>query len=376
MKEKREMPQDVIRVLFVDDEPSLLDGMARQLHRYFTVITATSGEEGLSILANEEPFAVVVSDMRMPGMNGATFLGKAKEISPDSVRMLLTGYADMESAVAAVNEGNIFRFLTKPCPPILLGKVLQDAVRQHKLITAEKVLLEKTLHGCIKALTDVLALANPLIFSRATRAKRHVGEIAEALDLPNRWEIEIAAMLSQIACIALPPNTAEKAYYSRPLEANEQLMVKNLPVLTKQILSNIPRLEPIEELLDHLESEEVLSQAGSALRLALDYDTLETSGLSSQEAIQQLRAKEKSYDEAVLECFIRLRKKKEENQELPLDEIKEGMIFGESLMSSDGRLLVAFGQEATAGLLARLKNVAKSFGMKETLIVISQEESR
>lgn len=370
------MPQDVIRVLFVDDEPSLLDGMARQLHRYFTVITATSGEEGLSILANEEPFAVVVSDMRMPGMNGATFLGKAKEISPDSVRMLLTGYADMESAVAAVNEGNIFRFLTKPCPPILLGKVLQDAVRQHKLITAEKVLLEKTLHGCIKALTDVLALANPLIFSRATRAKRHVGEIAEALDLPNRWEIEIAAMLSQIACIALPPNTAEKAYYSRPLEANEQLMVKNLPVLTKQILSNIPRLEPIEELLDHLESEEVLSQAGSALRLALDYDTLETSGLSSQEAIQQLRAKEKSYDEAVLECFIRLRKKKEENQELPLDEIKEGMIFGESLMSSDGRLLVAFGQEATAGLLARLKNVAKSFGMKETLIVISQEESR
>jgi DNA-binding NtrC family response regulator len=114
--------------------------------------TATSGKAGLERLSSDGPFAVVVSDMRMPEMNGAAFLAQVRERAPDTVRVLLTGQADLDSAIAAVNEGQIFRFLTKPCAPEMLISSLRAAEEQHRLITAERVLLEQTLHGAVKAL--------------------------------------------------------------------------------------------------------------------------------------------------------------------------------------------------------------------------------
>ncbi len=90
-----------------------------------------------------------MSDMRMPGMDGATVLTRARAVQPDTVRVLLTGQADMEDAVAAVNDGNIFRFLIKPCPRPVLVRALTDAVDQHRMITAERVLLERTLRGSV-----------------------------------------------------------------------------------------------------------------------------------------------------------------------------------------------------------------------------------
>lgn len=103
------------RILLVDDEPNVLSALARQLHPLYQVSLTPSPEEGLLLLEREGPFAVVLSDMRMPKMDGATFLKHVRERSPDTIRLLLTGHADLESAIAAVNEGQVFRFLTKPC---------------------------------------------------------------------------------------------------------------------------------------------------------------------------------------------------------------------------------------------------------------------
>src|SRR5687768_872607 len=103
-------------VLCVDDEPQVLAGLSVSLRRRYEILTATSGAEALAVLARRPDVAVVVSDMRMPGMDGAAFLAKAKEIAPDAVRVLLTGYSEIDAAMNAVNQGQIFRFLTKPCP--------------------------------------------------------------------------------------------------------------------------------------------------------------------------------------------------------------------------------------------------------------------
>src|SRR5579859_935172 len=102
------------KILFVDDEASVLDGYKRLLHSEFQVDTAVGGEQALNLVRTMGPFAVVISDMRMPVMNGAQFLAQLKQIAPDTVRMLLTGFTDLNAAMEAVNEGNIFRFLTKP----------------------------------------------------------------------------------------------------------------------------------------------------------------------------------------------------------------------------------------------------------------------
>ena len=103
------------RLLCVDDEPNVLDALARQLRQRWDVVTATGGQSGLERLVRDGPFAVVMSDMRMPGMNGAAFLATARTVAKDTVRLLLTGQTEIAAAIAAVNEGHIFRFLTKPC---------------------------------------------------------------------------------------------------------------------------------------------------------------------------------------------------------------------------------------------------------------------
>src|ERR1035441_2693555 len=126
------------RVLCVDDEPAVLDSLRRQLYAEFAVVGAESGPEALALLRGDASFAVLVSDMRMPGMDGAAVLAQALSVRPDTVRILLTGQADMDDAIAAVNYGHVFRFLIKPCPRPVLVKALTDAVDQHRTIRDRK----------------------------------------------------------------------------------------------------------------------------------------------------------------------------------------------------------------------------------------------
>lgn len=158
------------RVLFVDDEPNILSGIKRQLRKRVEVVTADSGERGLELIRQEAPFSVVVSDMRMPGMNGAQFLSEVRKIAPDSVRMILSGQSDLDSAISAVNDGHIFRFLTKPCDGEQLWTAVESAIRQHDLLHVEKELLEKTLSGAVRMMSELLGLAN----SRASEKARRV----------------------------------------------------------------------------------------------------------------------------------------------------------------------------------------------------------
>ena len=126
------------KILCVDDEESILRGFQLNLRKDFELHLASNGKEGLEVFEKEKGFALVLSDMRMPEMDGATMLSKIKEIDSEVVTVLLTGHTDFESAIAAVNEGNVFRMLSKPCPPETLIKVLKDGLDQHDLIVSKK----------------------------------------------------------------------------------------------------------------------------------------------------------------------------------------------------------------------------------------------
>jgi DNA-binding NtrC family response regulator len=116
------------RILFVDDEPNILEGYKRQLRKQYNIITAEGSERGLDMVKNNGPFSVVVSDLKMPGIDGNHFLALVKEISPETTRILLTGYADLKSAIEAINNGNIFRLLTKPCDRLDLIQALESGI--------------------------------------------------------------------------------------------------------------------------------------------------------------------------------------------------------------------------------------------------------
>ena len=186
------------KILFVDDEKAVLDGYQRTLRGDFEVDVALGATPALAAIQNKGPYAVVVSDMRMPGLSGAQMLGLVRQRAPDTVRMLLTGYTDLNAAMEAVNEGNIFRFLTKPCDRDGLMKALTAGVAQYRLVTSERELLEKTLMGSVKVLAEVMGATSPEAFGRSMRIANSMKHLLEKFPLAAPWRFEVAATLSQV----------------------------------------------------------------------------------------------------------------------------------------------------------------------------------
>ncbi|MES1157760.1 MAG: HD domain-containing phosphohydrolase [Haliangium ochraceum] len=378
-------PKIRTRILCVDDEPNVLSGLSLNLGRKYDVLTAGGGTAGLEILEKDATVAVIISDMRMPGMDGAAFLSRARVLCPDSVRLLLTGQSDLDSAVSAVNEGQIFRFLTKPCPlPTLLAAV-EGAVGQNRLLTSERVLLEQTLHGSIKALTDILSLTNPVSFGRATRIKQQVVALAAKLDMPERWQVEVAAMLSQLGCVTLPSETVEKMYFGRPVTPEEQKMIARVPAVTEQLLGNIPRLEVVQGILSSYSKpyrplpatevdpvKKLIDRGAQVLRVAVDFDVLEAQGSSDSLAVDTIRGRADRYDPEVIRALVAVKAgtgARATVREIPLTALRVGMVCADDVKMLTGTLLVTRGYEVTPSFLERIRNF-RGGTVKEPLRVI------
>ncbi len=237
------------RVLFVDDEVNVLAGLERQFKRKFDTHTAEGGEKALSLMADDGPVAVVISDMRMPEMNGVEFLARVKSKYPDTIRIMLTGNNDQETAVEAINEGDIFRFFTKPCSPEKLLGGIEDALQQYRLITSEKVLLEQTLGGSVKVLLEVLSLVDPDGAGKAGKVRKWASDIAKWTGWSNPWKIELATMLSPIGRIALPTDLMAKADKNEELSADELATMERSPEISRNLIANIPRLKGISKII-------------------------------------------------------------------------------------------------------------------------------
>jgi response regulator RpfG family c-di-GMP phosphodiesterase len=376
-----------VKVLCVDDEPHVLEGLAINLRRGYEMTPALSGEAGLKALKDKGPFAVVLSDMRMPGMDGAAFLAHVRELAPDTTRMLLTGHADLQAAIAAVNEGQVFRFLTKPCPSDHLRLAFDAAAEQYRLVTSERVLLEQTLHGAVKTLTDILSLASPVAFGRAVRIREHVRELAAELKLPNSWQVEVAAMLSQLGSITIPDETIAKYYQGGELSTEERAMIARLPTVTDGLLANIPRLEPVREILArHVApvqrgsvgpgskpGRDDAGAAASVLRVAVEFDELESRGVATQTALDALRGRKGAHDPETLDIFAWLKGAevaRQEVREIPLRALRLGMILAEDMHAKNGLLLVTRGFEVTPSFLEKTRNYREGYVSEPLLVTV------
>lgn len=358
------------RVLCVDDEPYVLDGLRDNLRKTFEVRVAESGLEGLELLRREpQAYAIVISDMRMPAMPGSVFLREARREAPDAMRMLLTGYADVDAAVRAVNDGQLFRYLTKPCPPEELLRACAAAMAQHRLVVAERVLLEQTLSGSVQALTDVLALTSPAAFGRGTRVKASVMRLAHQIEMTDAWEVGLAAMLAQLGAVTLPVATAEKLYSGGLLSAHERGMVSRVPETTQRLLAHIPRLEGVLEVLANVDRQfgaatdrDPLPVGSRMLRIVFDYDELESAGAAPQLRLETMRGRPGVYDPELLAAFkdsLGVGPTSRTIREIGVDELRVGLTLVDDVRSDRGALLIARGYPVTEELLERLRNLEK-----------------
>lgn len=373
------------KVLCVDDDPNILAALQRTLRRHFTVETARGGEEGLRVLAEAGPFAVVTSDMRMPGMDGVQFLAQVRARSPDTVRIMLTGMTDQRTAMEAVNEGHIFRFLTKPCPPEQLARAIAAGLEQHRLIVAEREVLEKTLRGALRVLADILAMVKPAAYGRAARVRRVARLLAQEMGVEPLWQIEIAAMLSQIGCVTLPEETLEKVCRGRPLSAEEARMYAAHPRVGAELIAHIPRLEAVAEIIAEQELRfdgagapdgerrgPALSLGARILHAALDFDALTAAGRAPWEAVREMQADGGHHDAAVLGALAAVvaAERRYERRRVPIEHLTPSMILDEDVLAPSGLLLIGKGQEVTESMTLRLRNFRRLGMAGETLSVL------
>jgi response regulator RpfG family c-di-GMP phosphodiesterase len=362
------------KVLLVDDEPRVIEGLAQLLRREFDVRTASVPQDALRMLNEINDLAVIVSDMRMPGMDGATLLHEFMIRRPDVARILLTGEAGRDGAIRAVNEGQILRFLTKPCPIEELRAAVEAGVIHHRMIRAERAVLLETLIGCIKALMEVLAIANPVAFGRAERIRKVTMQCAERLNCTDFWQLEAAAMLSQLGYITVPEVTLEKMYAGEPLTPAERQKVDAVPDVANALLEHIPRLEPVVQIVAALKwndaqlaklGEGTIGLGARILGAVIEYEALVAGGKSRDQVFAELRRKSGRYGEKLVaqlhDCIGQtervVSRRAPEEREMLLREVMPGARLQTELRTDSGALLVPVNFEVTKTLLDRIANI-------------------
>lgn len=377
-------------ILFVDDDKNLLEAVVRQFHGKFEITTALGGTQGLQKLESSGPFAVIVSDMRMPDMNGIQFLAAARSHDPDAARIMLTGNADLETAMHAVNEGNIFRFLMKPCRKEVLEWALEAALEQHRLVTAERELLEKTLKGSVQVLTDILSLVNPTAFSRSSRLREYVSQMAKRLNLDSAWQFELAALLSQIGCVAVPADILASVYSNSSLNQDEERIYHAHPDIGSKLVSQIPRLELVSRMIAGQEKSwsdpKSLAEALASdkavlgshlLKMCIDFDTLICQGKTRRQAIDALKSRTREYYPAILNTLegVEVADLGTEEREVAVRDLNDSMLLAQDVRTKAGILVAPKGQKVTLSMRVLLENYTQRNEIEKRLRVLSQPGS-
>lgn len=384
------------KILFVDDDPNLLSGIRRQFRRTYNIETAEGGEAALQKIRDTGNYDVIVSDMRMPGMDGITFLSQASKSSPESVRIMLTGNNDLQTAIDAVNKGQVFAFLNKPCEQEALSKTLDKALEHYRLLHLEKELLEKTLAGSVKVLLDVMRVTNPLAFGRCSALRDSAVQIAENLGAHNIWEIKIATLLSAIGWMSVPEHVLEKVAHGLPLNQDERALVKKHPDVAYDLLRNIPRLEEVAKIIRHQDQNfdgtngpegaqlngEDIPLGSRILKVLNDLTPMYRPRKPTSDEVAKLNDTWEKYDPAVLAVAEQTLSPGNDNGtdlidnrvvvEISPTRFLPGDILEQDLATVQGSLLLSAGNELSEFHIAKLRNHPKFKELPELVLVSRQ----
>ncbi len=367
------------KVLFVDDDTRILSAFQRRLRRNFDFQIASSAQDALEILSKDGPFAVVISDQQMPGMKGIEFLKEVMTRDPMTVRIMLTGNADRETAVASVNDSAVYRYLNKPCPIEVIAETIDEAIREYGTAAAEKKLLEETLAGSVKVLVDVLAANEPEAFNAVANLRKNGQRFARFLKLRKTWTLDMAIMLSPIGQVMLPPQLRAKLALGKPLNDVEQDLARRAPEVARNLLLNIPRLKDVADSIyymdkgydgsgfpdDRVAGDEIPLNA-RILCLLKHLTGAEHQGLPDADAFEALDAKAHLFDRDLLAqmrtCFLNPAASEETQivkRSLKIAELLPGDKAVNDVKTQSGELVLARGNEFSDAVIERIRQFHK-----------------
>lgn len=378
-------------ILVVDDDSHVLSSFRRQLGDRFNLTTVQSGNEAIDRVQRaceaKKPFAVVICDMRMPGIDGVETLEEIRTVSPNTVRLMLTGNADQQTAIDAINRGQIFRFYTKPFPLDQLGDGLEAALEQYRLVTAEQELLEKTVTGSVRMLAELISINDPVAQGTATRLREWIRILQTNFNMPYRWQLEIAASLVPLTHVVLPPELEAKRRQGLPLSDAERSVFERAPELARDLISNIPRLAKVAGIIylqdrgydgsgfpaDGPKGQDIPLDA-RVIKILKDLAAATGGGRLTEAALSSLDEKSWLYDPVLLpkvqNCLRSLAQGKIEMVvELPLAALRAGHVIISDLKLSNGHMIIAANTELSQAQISRLRALRKIFTFVEPIKV-------
>ncbi len=375
-------------ILVVDDNEVNLDVLVDALGDTYTVSVATDGFAALEAVA-ENPPDLVLLDVMMPGMDGYEVCEKLKASRKTrSIPVIfVTAQTEIDDEIKGFAAGAV-DYITKPIsPPVVKARVATHL----KLRNSERQLrelLEKTLGGTVGMLTNMLSIANPSAFSRASRVARHVKRMAEALKMGQYWQIQMSAMLSQIGCITLTPETIDRIHRGEEVRMEERDAFDRHPRVGYALISRIPNLKEVAEMVvrqHNLRAEtdggeqsgNLVRQGSRMLKLALDFETKISSGKSPSEALALLRSEKDVYGDGLFKTFSRIMEADSSPspiQYLHARELTPGMVIKKDIMTIKGKLLIGAGTEVTLPVFETLNNFARTGFIEEPFEVLMPQQ--
>jgi len=382
-------------VLSVDDEPNVARAVKRTLRRASVdVVTAESGAEGLRLMESH-CFDVIISDMRMPEMTGAKFLAQAALKQPDCKRVLLTGYADIESTIEAINEGGVSTYLTKPWEDEKLISVVEEAVQLKKLQARNTTLesLKAELEAAVTQLSEsqnmiVAILGNAIdlrdkvgiefnepMLDLAILVGQHLGLESDEIE-----HLKIAITLHRIGRMSIPDHLLSTPY--KEMTHDERELFDQHPVYADAVLMALPELQPASVLIRHQNefwegsgkpdglSAEEIPLGSSILAIVRDYFDMQAGlyqkeRMSPQEALEAVKGfMGKRYSPSVVDafnvCVPQVSEHSDNEEQVELKQLMPGMKLVRDLKTADGVLLLGKGQELSNDLIKKIGRVFKS----------------
>lgn len=371
------------RILFASDDAGTVESFARYAGKRFAISSAREGAAALEIIEREAAFPVLVTDDVLPDMEGIELCIEAERMAPDMVRIMMA--EDFEGSLSQHTlHGDVFQTLSKPCPPAILASALVAGIKQHRLILAERELLERTLNGSIRVLAEVMASLDPKSFGEAQQMKEHMRRIIDRIKPRAPWEFEIAATLCRIGYVTVPGSILQKARSGLSLTPVERSMLARTPEFGQNLLASIPRLESVARMIyyqsknfdgtgfpDDAVSGDQIPKGARILRILSDVMRHEADGLSRDAAFEVMAQTKGVYDPKLLQlaqaCLLHDRPK--DGRPVALAELAIGQVLAAPVETSDGMLIVAAGSRISHVLLEKLQHFTQLSGIREPIYV-------
>ncbi|MFK8114750.1 MAG: response regulator [Rubripirellula sp.] len=351
------------QVLFVDDDPSLLNTMKRNLGFEYTVHIAEGAKSALEVCEKEGDFSVVLVDMQMPRINGIETIGLLRTRMPQAVFCMLTGNQDVATAIQAVNDGRVFRYLLKPCENSELEAAIDAAQKQHNLITAEKQLLSGTFAGSIRLITDLIESQEQQTVDTGRMAEA-LTDLAKRMSVKIGWEETVAARVFMLGIAMLDRESAHRFLTLEPSSVEHKAIFAKICNHSAALLSRLPRLGWIVAVLKAVPKAESFDSgadrteiAAVLLRVVFYWNFLTNKGLSvevassiilnvipdlSDKFVAQMECLHDNHDAQILTNVL-------------VSRLEAGMIPGSDISMPGVGIVVAKGRPLTTAMVENLQ---------------------